>query len=343
MTDLWNYLKTVNKPIVLYGTGNGADKIVNRLEKDGISLSGVFSSDGFKKGKLFKGLMVSSYEELYKILGDMIILVGFGSSRPEVLENIKTLMQKHELYVPDVPVYGNEIFDIDFARKHKLEIEKAYSLLCDDFSKTVYKNIILFKLSGNPKLLFECESNVNEAYSLLNLNTNECYLDLGAYTGDTAEQFISKVKKYHKIIALEPDSRNYKKLCLNTKNYENCICINAAISDKCGKTKISNQHGRGVSNQGKNILVDTLTIDFIAKKNPPTFIKMDVEGCEDIAINSASKTIAEIKPKMHIACYHRSLDIFSIPLKIKQINPEYKVYIRHHRYLPAWDTNFIFI
>ena len=117
MTDLWNYLKTVNKPIVLYGTGNGADKIVDRLEKDGISLSGVFSSDGFKKGKLFKGLMVSSYEELYEILGDMIILVGFGSSRPEVLENIKALIQKHELYVPDVPVYGNEIFDIDFARK----------------------------------------------------------------------------------------------------------------------------------------------------------------------------------------------------------------------------------
>ena len=35
MTDLWDYLKETDKPIALYGTGNGADKIIAKLEEDG--------------------------------------------------------------------------------------------------------------------------------------------------------------------------------------------------------------------------------------------------------------------------------------------------------------------
>ena len=29
--DIWQYLKTTKKPVVLYGMGNGADKIIKAL------------------------------------------------------------------------------------------------------------------------------------------------------------------------------------------------------------------------------------------------------------------------------------------------------------------------
>ena len=45
--ELWQYLKTVKKPIVLYGMGNGADKIIKVLDEYGINFQGVFASDGF--------------------------------------------------------------------------------------------------------------------------------------------------------------------------------------------------------------------------------------------------------------------------------------------------------
>ena len=94
LSDLWNYLKNADKPIVLYGIGNGADKILDRLETDNVKISGIFSSSGFKKGKIFRGFPVLSYEELYSRFSDMIILVAFGTSRNEVIENIKGLMNK---------------------------------------------------------------------------------------------------------------------------------------------------------------------------------------------------------------------------------------------------------
>ena len=31
--SLWDYLKTVKKPIVLYGMGNGAERVMDKLEE----------------------------------------------------------------------------------------------------------------------------------------------------------------------------------------------------------------------------------------------------------------------------------------------------------------------
>ena len=48
--ELWQYLKTAKKPIVLYGMGNGAEKILDTLEKFGINLP-VFNYDGERLDK----------------------------------------------------------------------------------------------------------------------------------------------------------------------------------------------------------------------------------------------------------------------------------------------------
>ena len=114
MTDLWQYLKNAEKPIVLYGTGDGADKILNVMAEKGIKASGVFASDGFVRKRVFREMPVLSYKEAVKTYGDMIILIAFGSSLPDVIENFVKLSLLHETYVPDVPVAGGELFDIDF-------------------------------------------------------------------------------------------------------------------------------------------------------------------------------------------------------------------------------------
>ena len=46
---------------------------------------------------------------------------------------------------------------------------------------------------------------------------------------------------------------------------------------------------------------------------------------------------------MLISAYHKRDDYFAIPLKVYEINPEYKIYMRHYPYVPAWDTSFYFV
>lgn len=66
---------------------------------------------------------------------------------------------------------------------------------------------------------------------------------------------------------------------------------------------------------------------------------MDVEGAERPAILGAEKTIKTFSPALLISLYHRNEDLFDLPLLIHQLNPEYKLYIRHELYIPAWETN----
>ena len=108
MTDLWTYLKNSSKPIALYGSGNGADKILDKLVKDGVSerVAGVFVSDGFVRNKTYRGYRIESYDSIRERIGDMTVLVCFGSARPEVLANIDKIASEKELFVPDVTIYG---------------------------------------------------------------------------------------------------------------------------------------------------------------------------------------------------------------------------------------------
>jgi hypothetical protein len=66
---------------------------------------------------------------------------------------------------------------------------------------------------------------------------------------------------------------------------------------------------------------------------------MDVEGGEKEALEGCRKTIELWKPKMLVSAYHRSEDLYALPMQIRRLCPEYRFYFRHYRYIPAWDTN----
>ena len=63
---VWENLKAVDKPIVLYGMGNGADRILDRCIAEDIAVSGVFASDAFVRGQTFRSYQVCKYADIVK-------------------------------------------------------------------------------------------------------------------------------------------------------------------------------------------------------------------------------------------------------------------------------------
>ena len=61
-----------------------------------------------------------------------------------------------------------------------------------------------------------------------------------------------------------------------------------------------------------------------------TYIKMDVEGSELESLKGAKRTILKDRPKLAICIYHKPEDMLTLPLYIKSLVPEYKLYLRHH-------------
>ncbi|MCD7775163.1 MAG: FkbM family methyltransferase, partial [Clostridiales bacterium] len=198
-------------------------------------------------------------------------------------------------------------------------------------------------LSGEIQFLLDCQTQRDEAYeNILRLNGDEIYADLGAFNGDTVFEFLSHVKSCRKIYAFEPDVKNYSKLVKNTKSVPNIQCFNLCVSDSRGEIRFSSDGGRNGSENKTGVAVPCNSLDGVLNGSGCTFIKFDVEGFEAPAIKGAAETIKKYKPKMLISCYHRSEDIFRIPLLVREIRDDYKISIRHYPYIPAWDTQFYF-
>ena len=342
MKDIWNYLRELKKPIVLYGTGNGADKMLSVCEKYGIRVSGVFSSDSFVRKKVFRGMPVTDYKTACQEFGDMAVLLCFGTSRGEVIENIKRIAAECELYAPDVPVCGDTLFCREYYERRKPEFDSIREMLADEKSKRVFDGIIAFKLTGDINRLFECESDREEIYrDILRFSDNETYLDLGAYRGDTVLSFCDRVKDWKEIIAVEPDVKTYAKLTEATAGIKRITNINAFAGAADGVATLSANGSRGAGAGGATREMKIISVDSLGIS--PTFIKMDIEGMEQEALSGAKQTVCAYHPKMKIAAYHKSGDLIDIPKEVLSISGDYKIYLRHNPCLPAWDTDYFFI
>ena len=85
------------------------------------------------------------------------------------------------------------------------------------------------------------------------------------------------------------------------------------------------------------------SVDHLLQGSPASYIKIDVEGSESEAVAGAAETIRRWKPRLCVAAYHRSADLFRLPLQILSIRPDYRVYLRHFPCFPSWDVNYYFV
>ena len=336
----WEFLKETDLSIAVYGTGNGADKVFEEFEKLNITVDAVCASDGFVRKRTFHDFEVKSISQLESEFDDFIIVLAFASPLPDVINSIKALSTRHKVIMPSVPVFGDNIFNKDFLHSHLEKIEKAYSLLCDEQSKRVFENIIRFQIMGDLNYCFDCETNKDEAFSILNLCENESFLDLGAYRGDTIKEFLHYAGNHEKIVAVEPDKRTFKKLQIYCESFENCITLNNAVWNEPKELFFDGNKGRGGSAKDKGESIFSVTVDELSEKYGKfTYLNIDVEGAEKEMLQGAEMTLKQHKPKLCMAGYHRSEDIFALVKQINEINDDYKIHLRHHPHISFWDTN----
>lgn len=345
--DLWTYLSKTDKPILIYGMGNGADKIIGNFERYGITYMDVFASDGFVRGHLYRGKRVISYTEACEKYGyDFIIVLSFGSHLQEVMNIMYELDKKHEFYAPDVPVCPGELFTEGFFDNHISDLYYARSLFYDEKSKEIFDNIIRFKLTGKLcylKATEDIEKNVNT--ELLQCDKYRIYADLGAYNGDTVRSFLSYCNHLKEIHAFEPDLKNFKKLktYADAEDRAKTYAYNYAAYNNDEIVEFISSGNRNSSKDGTNSF-KSKTIEITAKRldsiiSEVDFIKYDVEGTEYEAVLGSEKLINNCSPDMLISMYHRSEDMYLLPCLVKKLNPNYKLFLRRLPYIPAWDLN----
>lgn len=343
MKDLYNELENLGVSILLYGMGDGADKLLSVLENKGIPVSGVFCSDGFERGKTFRGMPVVSYTQAKKDFGDFAVLLAFGSAREETLRQIDLVAGERFLRIPDLPVAGNVLFDGAFWEAHREDFARARALFQDEASKELFDAVVMGKLTGRPEFfkigLTEAEEDLR--FPLHAVRYRHA-VDLGAYDGDSARFLLAHCPSLEKVTAFEPDEKTYLRLKKNTAGLP-VEALPFAAWDREERLTFSRggNRGSGVGAPGKDkkeATVRAIPGDAVFRFERVDFIKFDVEGAEKRALAGLSRTIARDKPEMLVSCYHRPEDLFELPLGIAGRYPFYRLYLRRKKGVPMWET-----
>jgi len=172
---------------------------------------------------------------------------------------------------------------------------------------------------------------------IFTLDTNEIFIDAGGSLGDTVAGFSDAVKgSYKHIHSFEPSPIGAGIMRKMFNKNEKITVYELGLSNSAGVAGFSHQlvHEVGTVNGVINrpgadsrIMVEALDNLNIGKV---TFIKMDIEGFEQEALEGARKTIKEHKPKLAICTYHKPEDFGKIFNLIKNIREDYTIYLRHY-------------
>ncbi len=341
---LWERLKTDPRPIILYGTGNGADKIIDQLAKIERTPDGIFASSDFVRARTFRGLPVRSYNDILACFGeDIVVLICFGSNLPEVTEKMYALAEKHGAVLPDVPLIGGEVFTYDYYHAHEKKIRAVYDLLADEHSRLLFDDMLRFRLTGALDALLRTEEMAVSMQTLADTEKIRTALDGGAFKGDTAEILRQCCPNVKEIFAVEADARTVKKLTEYAETTDGVVRpIHAALWDTPDTLTFSASASRGAGADGTNKRAKTVSVpaDTVANilgDKAVDFIKLDVEGAEARALSGADTVIGRNKPMLSVSLYHRTEDFFALPLYLSARYNRYRYYLRRVPCVPAWD------
>lgn len=339
---LYETLIEEQRPILLYGMGDGAEKICAELRKKGIPIQGVFASEGFIRGQSFLGYRVMSLSEAEEKYGDFTAVLCFAleGEKAKILEPVR---ERHTLYAPNIPVYGEGVCDKAFILSKIDKIQKLYDCLADDLSREILLSVLKYNITGIPDYL-NCGRDTFSYPDGFFKHTKR-HIDVGAYDGDSVLEYVSYNNNYADIAAFEPDKVNFKKLMHNISGIRDVICENAAIADRDGSSSVVGKGNRGTFlGAGEQGNIKTVKIDTYCRQPnintegvPVGSIKIDAEGMDRQVLEGAVNVIYKNNPDIMAAVYHRAADIFEIPLLLKVYDYKYKLYLRKKEYVPAWD------
>jgi len=185
-------------------------------------------------------------------------------------------------------------------------------------------------------------------------------IDCGASIGVASLLFAQKAGKEGKVIAIEPEEKNYQVLekvsKLNEGKVAPIIPLKVAVyKEDCWlELNVGTHPGAHALStyydERKAFLLNTtekvqaLKIDTLVESlglERVDFIKMDIEGAEVDALLGAEETIKGFKPKLAICTYHRPTDPVEIRKILLKYNPNYKFkeLERGEKVLYAWDAS----
>ena len=292
-----------------------------------------------------------SFEELCKIKEDCLVFVSLADNvtkhNQAVNEQLENAGFKHVIHSPvwkNMLYFSRGIKDIDkdyFLDHVKAILETISDQKSFDTISAVIKRILTGYGDFNTRNSFSELYDPNQYFpDFIELSKEERFVDCGAYTGDTFEEFLKHTdNEFGHYYGFELFPENFVQLkehvSLLTSQDKVSLFPYGVYSESKDLFGIFNKDGSRIAMGEKDTeaaqeKLQTITLDECLKGEKITYLKMDIEDSEVPALMGARELITTQKPKCAISMYHSLKQFLEIPEILKQMNPEYEFRYRMH-------------
>lgn len=331
-------LKSSN--LVLFGAGmNGSaayEKLKNEYSVYAFTDNDPKYRDG--TGAMYEGLEVIVPEKLIEVERVFVVIAVTGHHYKSVKEQLQTMGIPYMTYMELV------------LKRNFHKFQTVYDkLLVDEYSKRTYLNLLMSHITCDMAYLREVfvRNQYFEVPEFNLISPKEIFVDCGAYVGDSMERYVvNRAGVFGKIYCFEPTGRICEALGIRRERLikewaleeDQIVSEQKLVSAKNERKSFANPAAEETANRivkdhggASEIQIEAVSLDaYFADKEKPSFIKADIEGSEMELIKGAEQTIRNDRPLLAICIYHGVDDLYEIPLKLAELNPDYKMSVRQH-------------
>lgn len=330
------------KPVWIFGAGQFGRDLCGALCAGGYTVAGFIETK--PSATQASGLPLINWQQWSSMHSDAPLCIGvFNRSMPlNELEALARQNGAHDVFFP---------WDIYHAFRQYLgwrfwlsepdrilsqldALTRAMDCLSDDASKRCLLDIATFRL-GLDTAYGSFRHNDNQYFNEFTLQNLQgkpiCYVDGGAYNGDTYLELCSMADVPNAYL-FEPDSANYAQLVANTSQRTGQVqCLPLGLSDRYDILGFNAGNGEGASITEKGSAhIAVAALDTVLAGHSVDFIKLDVEGAELQALQGARQIIERARPVLAISLYHCPQDLWELPLTLASMCVNYRFHIRQH-------------
>ena len=232
--------------------------------------------------------------------------------------------------------------DPRYIHAHKQRTSLVETIWADEESRETYRRILQFRAGedvGYSSFRHADEQYFNSITLAEHTRNRGCYVDCGAYDGDTYLRYLQKVGEPSRAILLEPDRSNFRQLVARTAAMKSdVICLPLAVSDNLVSLRFTETSGEAssVGDHG-TVVVQAIALDQLMASQRVGFLKLDVEGAEKAALHGAKTILARDRPVVTMSLYHRPEDMWELPEILHEYCKNYSFYLRQH-YFNSFDS-----
>lgn len=332
--------------LVLYGAGTLGKSVLQKLQDAGVSVAAFADDTPGRDGQKLQGVEIMTPQRALGQFGERALFVvtilnpalRFLEAKQRLEEMGARVISFLDLAwkYPEsfLPYCQFELPQQVLTKASR--IRDAFELWEDDESRRQFLAHLRFRLFLDYQALPPNSWDNYFPDLLPPLPPATTFIDCGAYDGDTVDLFLRhQQSQFHEIYAFEPDEKNYQRL----REYVSALQPEAADRIHTFMAGVSNERAKLAFNAAGNtssafaaeglMNVETIPVqEVVASTGDTVYIKFDVEGAEWSALEGCRQLIERTRTLLAVSIYHRPDDLWELPLYLKSLNPDYKLYLR---------------